>query len=67
MPIVLVNPNTKKPTVFAPADNDPYIYTGPYQNVAYVTQEWLDCEREYVNRPTPSDQNLFNPNNRNSL
>jgi len=37
--IVMVEPITKKPTSFEPPPHVPLIFTGHYQNVAYIEQE----------------------------
>jgi hypothetical protein len=44
--VVLVNPITKAPTAVEPGEETPRIFTGQYQNVAHVSEEWLAGERE---------------------
>lgn len=45
--IVLVNPITKTPTCFEPGESTPnLIFDGQYQNVADVSDDWVEQERE---------------------
>ena len=48
--IVSINPVTKQPTCFPPAEGTAVILSGPYQNAAEVSEEWVAAERECVNR-----------------
>lgn len=50
MVVVLVNPQTKKPTCYEPPEGHPHYFSGPYQNVAEVTEEWQAHERDAQQR-----------------
>jgi hypothetical protein len=51
MVTVLINPQTKQPTAFEPGDNTPRIYSGQYQNVTEVSEEWRAAELKRLGAP----------------
>lgn len=48
------------PTAFEPGDGTPnHIFSGPYQNVAEVTEEWASAERERLGRRVLKNYDLW--------
>ncbi len=47
---VLVNPQTKQPTVFRPGEGTPLIYSGQYQNVTDVPEKWVAAQMKRANK-----------------